>query len=251
MSLSSLLYTPLKEEENTLNGWHKSTIDYVLKHRSKICASIRGIAKSLGKILQRIDVDEIYQEILTYMYTCDDYDISKAYERSNTGNVVSLDGYIHSCIKCCVRRYICDIYKKQSNEISNISKDNDGKEISLFDTIKDDKAYVDEMNQYMYDLDDILRNYESERYAFGPDIYQIWYIRLQTLLHGKKDRYNDILKVLGISKKELIAVEGNAVSVMLSIAKAISLTDLDYAIKAFEKYTYSAKKIEKVIKSFQ
>ena len=52
MSLQSLVYNPLLEEETNLTGWSKSTIDYVIKNRLKIHTSIRGIAKSLNKILQ-------------------------------------------------------------------------------------------------------------------------------------------------------------------------------------------------------
>ena len=105
MSLSNLVYSPLKEEEKQLAGWSKATIDYVLNNKTKVQTSIRGIAKSLNKVLQKTDVDDAYMEILHYLYQSDDYNISKAYERSNNvGSIVSLDGYVHSCIKYCVIR---------------------------------------------------------------------------------------------------------------------------------------------------
>ena len=52
MRLSDISYSPLKEEEKSLTGWSKTTIDYVLKNKSKVKSSIRGISKNLNKVLQ-------------------------------------------------------------------------------------------------------------------------------------------------------------------------------------------------------
>ena len=87
-NLSELVYNPLMEEEKQLAGWSKSTIDYVLNHKTKVNAAIRGIGKSLNKILQKSDIEDIYMEVLDYLYTCDDYNISKACERSSNAGVV-------------------------------------------------------------------------------------------------------------------------------------------------------------------
>ena len=36
MSLSDYVYGPLKEEEKQFAGWSKSTIEYVLSHKTKV-----------------------------------------------------------------------------------------------------------------------------------------------------------------------------------------------------------------------
>lgn len=252
MSLQSLVYSPLMEEEKNLTGWSKSTIDYVLNNKNKIQTSIRGIAKSLNKILQKTDVEDVYMEILDYLYSCDDYNISKAYERSsNVGAIVSLEGYVHSCVKFCVIRYVTTGFNIEKGIVRESIKDDNGKELSLFDTIPDSngtKAYTD-MN---YNLEDVCRAYESQRYSFGPDIFQIWFIRLQTMVHNKQDRFRDILTVLGISKKEMTQIEkmNDSDGAMFSIARAVTLLGIEESLEVLREYTYSADRIEKVIELF-
>lgn len=251
MSLSNLVYSPLVEENKQVVGWSKSTIDYVLNHKTKVQNSIRGIAKSLNKIMQRADVEDVYIEILEYLYNSDDYNISKAYERaSNAGTIVSLEGYVHSCIKFCVIRYVTSTFNYEKNIVHETIKDEDGKELSLFDTIPDtrDNNFTD----FGYQLETICKAYESQRYQYGPDIFQLWFVRLQTIINDKNDRYKDILAVLGVSKKDISIIEEKADSdgAMVSIAKAVSLIGVDDAVEIIRNYTYSADKIQQVIELF-
>ena len=251
MRISDICYSPLKEDEESLTGWSKTTIDYIIKNKSKIKMSIRGIAKSLNKPLQTADVEDVYMELLKYMYKCDDYNVSKAYERSNTGGMVSLDGYIYICTKYCVKRYITQVYKKENNEVRERQTSEDGKEVSLYDTIKD-KHGEEPYSDIAYQLDTICKSFEHQRYTFGPDLFQIWYIRLQTMLSNKQDRYKDILSVLGVSKKEVsnIEKETSVDGAMTSIAKAVTLIGIENAIPVLRKYTYCANRIEEVIALF-
>lgn len=251
MSLSEIVYSPLKEESKQLTGWSKSTIEYVLSHKTKVQSSIRGIAKSLNKMMQKTDIEDVYMEILDYLYSSDDYNISKAYERSSSaGSIVSLEGYVHSCIKFCVIRYVTNSFNTEKNVIRDTIKDDDGKELSLFDTIPDtsDTKY----NDFGYQLDTICKAYESQRYEFGPDIFQVWFIRLQTMVNNKNDRYKEILSILGISKKDISIIEQKADTdgAMLSIAKAVTLIGVEEAIEVLRKYTYSANKIQEVVELF-
>lgn len=249
--LSTLVYSPLMEEEKQLAGWSKSTIDYVLAHKTKVTTVIRGIGKSLNKILQKSDIEDIYMEILDYLYTCDDYNISKACERSsNVGVIVSLEGYVHSCVKFCVIRYVTNMFNTEKSLVRDDIKDDEGKEMSLFDTIPDrkDTGY----NDFGYQLDTICKSFESQRYQYGPDIFQIWFIRLQTMICNKSDRYKDILTILGISKKDIANIEKEADydGAMVSIAKAITLIGVEEAVKIIRNYTYSADKIQRVVELF-
>jgi len=248
--LSEILYSPLKEEDRVLTGWSKSTVSYALNHKTKVYNTIGGIAKSLNKILQKHDLDDVYQEILNYLYTCDDYNISKACERSSNGSIVSLEGYVHSCIKYCVIRYVTKTFEDESHTVKEISKDEDGKELSIFDTIADTKD--NGFSDFYYDIETICKSFEAERYIFGPDIFQIWYIRLLTIVYKKEEKYEDILVILGISRKDManIQKESHYDGAMLSIAKAISITGVEQAVSVIEKYTYSANKIRRVVELF-
>lgn len=250
-NLSEILYYPLMEEEKQLAGWSKSTIDYVLNNKTKVSTAIRGIGKSLNKILQKADIEDIYMEILDYLYTCDDYNISKACERSsNAGVIVSLEGYVHSCIKYCVIRYVTNMFNTEKSLVRDCIKDEEGKELSLFDTIQDTRDIG--FDDFGYQLDSICKAFESNRYQYGPDLFQIWFIRLQTIICNKSERYVDILTILGISKKDIntIEKETNYDSAMISIAKAITLIDIEEAVEVIRKYTYSADKIQRVIELF-
>lgn len=247
MGLSSLVYSPLKEEKK-LTGWSKSTIDYIIAHKAKVEASIRGIAKSHNKMLPRSDIEDIYMDILNYLYSCDDYNVNKAYKRSSIeGVVVSLEGYVHSCIKYCVIRAITDKYHKEKDLAHNSITDKDGKEVSLIDTIPDAKDA--NIENFSYQLDTLCKSYESYRYYFGPDIFQIWFIRLQTMIYNKNSRYKDILTILGISKKDIAVIEreSNLDGIMTSIAKAITIIGVEKAAEVLKDYTYSADKIQQVI----
>jgi len=247
-SLSDLVYCSLKEEENNTVGWSKATIEYVVNHRSKVYTSIRGIAKSQGKMLPLADVEDIYSALIDYLYKTDDYNLEKAYSENN---IVSFEGYIYSCIKFCVIRYVTRMYKEEKTRIGESLTDDEGKEMSIFDTIPDNRCSTS-YNDFGYDLETICKMYESERYAFGTDIFMIWFIRLQTMVKNKQDRFKDILSVLGVSKKEISEVEQKTLldGAMLSIAKAVSLMDINDAIKVIQNYTYSYRKIKEVIEIF-
>ena len=62
-NLSEILYYPLMEEEKQLAGWSKSTIDYVLNNKTKVSTAIRGIGKSLNKILQKADIEDMCKHL--------------------------------------------------------------------------------------------------------------------------------------------------------------------------------------------
>lgn len=249
-SISRLIYSPLVEESQPVTGWSKATIEFVTSNKTKILNSIRGIGKSLNnRFLQKADIDDIYMEILQYLYTCDDYNIDKAYERSNNaGVVVSLEGYVHSCVKYCVLRYLTDKYKKEKPLVSESIKDKD--DVSIFDTIADkSKNGIDSSTELS--LRDICENSKSKRYTYGVDIYQIWFIRLKTMSLNKNDNYKDILDVLNISTKDISFVKkSDTDELMLSIAKAVTVIGVEEALDIIREYVYSAENIEKVIEEF-
>lgn len=246
MSIEMLLYCPPMEEEKVdVTGWNKETIEYVSKHKSKIHAQIRGIAKNTRKVIQTTDVEDIYSEVLMYLYNCDDYNISKAIERSHNNTMVTLDGYINVCIKFCVARYCIKLNKEEKETVHASISDEDGKELNILDNIADSKS-IDTMDMILYDLETVCRSCEAIRYKYGPDIYLVWFIRLLTLNKENKNLYKDILNILGISKKELLKVEKYAVEdeLMTTFARAIDISGVEESINIIRPYVFSARKIE-------
>lgn len=255
MDLEMLVYCPLMEDvSEDVTGWDKATIDYVSRNKSKVYNQIRGIAKTLRKKnLQATDIDDIYEEVLIYLYNCDDYNLSKAVERSSSGTIVSLEGYLNVCIKFCVMRYCTSMFKEEKEIIHEVvNPDSDDKELCLLDNIADVRS-SEHIETILYDLESICKSCEPLRYKYGPDIYLILYIRLLTLnCKDSPELYKDILNILGISKKELNAIEKLSVEdeLMTSFVKAIDITGVKRAIEIIRPYVYSAKRIEDTILAY-
>ncbi len=254
VELSKIVYSPLLEEPESKKGWNKQTIEYAMSHRTRLKRSIMGHAKSMNKILQPADIEDCFTEILMYLYSASDYDFSIATERGSEsiGNgVISLEAYVHSCVKFVTLRFVTEKIENDVNETSNTIHGDDGEEMSIFETIPDRRntGYED----LSYELDKICKYYESYRYKYEVDIFELWFVRLLTSKYGKKEMYNDILTVLGVERYIMLNLQKQAKfsQAMLDIAKAISICGVDEATSIIRNYTYSADKIEKVVQLYE
>ena len=255
MELTSVIYSPLKEDENQLAGWDKQTVDYIVKNRTALYKIIRTLGRAANRFLQTTDIDDIYMEVLEYAYKNDDYNITKAVELSNSDQVVSLTGYIHTFTRYIVLKYISDKYAEESKIISNEITDSNNDTVDIFDIIPDTR---DSANSEMLvmdklsELDTICKSCESKRYEYGLDIFQLWFIRLITMKHNKQDKYEAITESLGINKGELGSFQKKTHmdNIMLSIAKAVTILGVDNSIEVIRKYTYGAHRLEKVIQYY-
>lgn len=256
VKLSTLIYSPLMDIEENVSGWNKQTVDYALSHKTKVKKTIIHVAATKGKTLQRSDIDDCFANLMVYLYKVMDYDISIAAERSrdlfNEG-AITLEAYVLSCAKYVTIKYVTNKIKRDSKIVENTIRSLDNEEVSIFDTIADDKDIeLDLVNTVAYGLEDICKMYESQRYKYSIDIFELWFIRLLTNKYQKKNVYKDILEVLGIERWKIRELDKNTVhsGIMLDIAKAVSMCELDEAIEILRGYTYSADKIEKVIQLF-
>lgn len=252
-SLEQIIFTPLKDEEsNIVTGWLKETVNYAINNRSKVEKQIRSVARGLRKYnLQNSDMEDIYSDILLYLYNCDDYNINKAIQWSSTGAIVTLEGYLNVCIRFCVMRYCSQLNNYDREVVSESVCNDDDKEISLFDSVPDDKSEI-ALDYLMYDLETLCKSCEPVRYRFGPDtdIYLILYVRLLTSSEKHEDVYRTVLGILNISKKDISQIERYSEdSVMVAFAKAISITPIEKAISIIEKYVYSAVLVKKTVMS--
>lgn len=253
MELTTLAYAPIMEQEEEIPelNWDKSTIKYVLKNKSRIMSSIRSSVKNVYKsALGTMDIEDIYTEVIEYLYKCDDYNKEKAIgisEKNNSQTIISLEGYVGTCIKNCVKRYISTMYDREK-EIVRENRDDEGKEIKVLDTVADKKS-EDSYEEICYDVESSLKVLESKRYRYGADIFLVLFIRLITL--GKQHiNYRQILGILDISKKELTELEKKIQydEDVLNLLKAISMRETEIAIEQIRPYIYSYNLIDKAVK---
>lgn len=255
MGLEMLVYSPLMEEEESgsnVAGWEKETLEYVFSHRAKVYALIRRVARSIRRCrIQPTDVDDIYQEVITYLYKCDDYNICKAIERASNGTIVSLEGYIGKCIKFCVIRYCTEMYREEKEHVNPITNDDEGKELNILDNLADSES-MESIDSVIYDLRSICKSYESMRYRFGPDIYLVMYIRLLTLVQKKQHLYKELLNLMGITKKELSNIEKESCDeeILTTFVKAIKVCGIDKAIQIIRPYVFSSNFIDKAVSAY-
>lgn len=247
--LEQAMYSPLHESDVVdTKGWVKETVNYCIKHKRDVERQIRGLAKGFRKQqLQTADIEDIFSELMVYLYKCDDYNIEKAIERSSTGNIVSLEGYVNTCIKYAVIRYCNSMNTDDKNLVPEEIYDENGKEVSIFNTIPDESANIDD-GLDDYDLETLCRCYEPLRYRYGQDIYQIMYIRILTTFDRSGKVYDNTLSLLGISKRDLRGFDKDSEdSAIRVLAKAITLVSLEEATSILERYVYSAHSIREAI----
>lgn len=248
-NLEKIIYAPLMEEESDdVTGWDKDTVRYAEKNRSKIERQIRAAARGLRKTgLQAWDVEDIYGEVILYLHKCHDYDISRAIDRSSTGNIVSLEGYVNSCIRFVVLRYCSQMASHEKETVSDTVYDGEDKELSIFNTIPDPNSEID-IDNMACDFPTLCKSCEPLRYRFGPDIYLILYVRLLCHSDITGDIYKNTLNVLGISKKDLSHIDRSSEdAVIVSMVKAINSISQEEAVSTIEKYVYSANLIKQAV----
>lgn len=243
----------LVEEQPTVKGWDKSTVSFLLNHRNSINELIRKTAASrFGRELSEADVDDIFSESLLYFYSCDDYNICKAIDRSSTDNIVSLDGYIHSCVRYCVLRYLTNMWKDEKECISEEVLNENEDSVSLYDKAPSINR-ENSLDNVGIDLEQICKQYEGMRYYYGADLYLVWYIKLLTMKNNIPEKYGEIImQNAGISKHnaEVINSNNEESNPMIDIAKAVTIQGIEESIDVLQKYVYGSCKIKEVILSY-
>lgn len=242
MGYSFIIHSPLIENHDELEGWKKDTVEYATQNKGKVYAKIRGIAKNIhGKRLQSWEVDDIYSDVMMYMFKTDDYDT----ERAIVGDgIVSFESFISICIKYCVIRYCTNVWNERHNVVSNVVTTEDG-ELDLLDTVPNRMNMYDE-DAIMYDLAKLCESYEPYRYIRGIDIYQIWLIKILIMKYKKDSKYAQLLKILNINNGMSNSDIGED-SIMANLAKAINLAGTEKSIEILKNYVFGQESIERAI----
>lgn len=247
MEMQALVYHPLMEgEEEKKEGWNKETVEYVIDHKRHTMEIIRITARSISKgSICECDMEPLYSDLLMYLYQNADYNISKAINKENPCQILSLEGYISICIKFCIKKFVTDNYKKDKDTIRVYPVDSEGKESNPFESLQDEAANRS-YEEIMCSLEDSCKQFEHCRYRYGADLYQLVYVRLLTINYN--ELYKVILELLGVSKKDIGVLERQSLreDIVASIAQAISVEGIEPSIDIVGKYVYSAQSIKSI-----
>lgn len=239
-----LLYYPLIEEDTT-KGWNKDTIEYLSNNRSKVYDMIRKSMK--GHYGNKYDIDDIFGDLVEYMYRAEDYSLERATNHFSSASVIPIEGYINKSVENCVKRY----FQKYARYEGQIKRElpystEDGKELNILDTVPDNGA-SEKIDEIVYDIEDVCKSSESYRYVYGVDIYMLWFIRL--LLENKEsDIFNHVTSLLDCEIHKINKKDSGYL--MSSFAKAINTAGTQKSIGVIKQYVYSADKVEEVVKQF-
>lgn len=245
MGFEALVYYPFMEEETqNIKSWDKETIRYVIKNKSRVMKSIKSLAKSITKSnIQSVDAEDIYSEVLEYLYSCEDYSLCKAVDFGSNGTIISIDGYVHICIKNCVKRHITNAYRIEKPLVHGFNSAGDDRELDPFYNIEDESASR-VFDDIVYNLESFCKQYECYRYKYGIDIFMLLYVRLLTYEQGK-EIYHNILEILGINRREISVAEKISAyeDVFTTLSRCVAIIGVEKAIKIVSKYVYSADRI--------
>lgn len=171
--------------EKQTSSWDKLTIDYAIKHKSKIEEHIRKVKYCYG-----YEVDDIYEELIEYLHKGKDYEIG--YINTEDGTAMTLEGYVKMCVNNCIKRYFTNKYQ-EGNKIVNIHTIGDMENSNNIENIMDKETDLD-YEKIILDINSCLKALEYKRYKYGFDLYLLMFIRYITL--GNNELYNMACNIL-------------------------------------------------------
>lgn len=244
MSLPMLVYSPLKEDD-TKEGWDKSTIEYVRNNEKKVRKMISAVANRNNFKVQKIEADDILSELYSYFHSIEDYDIGRASENiENGGSAMSFESFVQKAVDNCTKRYISSRGKNDKQLVPNTYMDGD-EQVDIWERIADPKAEADVSEILESDLDMLCSQNEWQRYQLGCDIFKVFYITVLTNSLGRNDILKDILETIGETKQT--PGECDIPPLGQEIARQISSIGQDRAMDILENYVFSAEKVNMAV----
>lgn len=247
-TLSEIAYSPLKDEAPSIEGWDKATVTYAVSHKKWVEATIRTACKShtFGRrTLGKAEVEDIYSEVLNYLYRAKDYDLNCAQSQTDEGTFISLRSYVGKLIQAVTKRMLKIDKDNEDNLVRDVANE-DSDELCIIDTCPDLDS-VREMESSDLTLREICEGYEYLRYKNQADLFSVWYIRLKTQAAGKADKFSDILEAVGISKRHMDQLSKSQGNLMRAMALAVTNIEMEEAIAILREYTFAAKILDNAI----
>lgn len=249
-----LVYNPLMEDDDSQFGWDKETVTYTKENKEAIKKKIMLMGIKSNYKIQHIEADDIYEKLLLFFYSSQDYSLEKAYEQyDETERVSSFDNFINKCIGFCIKRYVSNRGEYEKQLVKNVVYDVSGNETSIFELIGDGSAEATLTGVLDDDFDSVCKQLLWRRYALGVDIFQVMFVKIISSIYNKPQAGDAVLEKLGGSRKavkELCEQESKNSDLMLSFAKHISNNNTADVIRILRKYVYGADIIERAIREY-
>lgn len=239
ISEPNLEYSPLIEDRNRFS-YRKKTVIWAINNESKV----RYVIKSTGKgKLRSYDIDDIYQDIICYLASAEDYDINKAIERRKSDHIATLQELTLHLAKNCTQRFMANQQKEYLNRV--IDNDNDGynpADIELL-TAKE-KTDIENLV-----IADVCMDNTEKRYIYGTDLYLYLYIKVICYINNiETSRLRVLTDELGIDSDKIEALQDvKATETIKEFARAIESSGYVESANELRKYVYSSDKIDKAI----
>ncbi len=243
-----LLYSPLCEGDNESEfpSWDKETVKYATEHKNHLLHYIEStcnIKSSSKRKTNKDDYDDIYEDLIIFLYNHRDYSEELAYNREK-GSLIDVKSYVEIMTGYMCQTFLQNEGKRNRNKVEQIQVVGD-EEVNILDNTKDDKRDI-KIEDFI-SLRDILQQNLCNRYFNNVDIYLVWYVRISTEDDGI---YNKVLNVLNINKNSIKTKhksENKLNELMKSIAKAVSIEGIDAAKETLREYVYTYNDIDRLI----
>lgn len=182
-------------------------------------------------IIDKNDADDIFQDALIML------------SRRNEEKMDEIKlSYVYGCIGFIIKRYRHK-KKTESNYVKYLIN-----EESLYgdneEVYEDGELMVSQINLQYEDLDSILSELESSRYAYGYDIFELVYLKY---LIKDREQFETLLKILGDGKKDMMKVYANMIKSPEVTAMLHALESVENAEELLEKYVYGSKDIKRLL----
>lgn len=219
------------EGELSSNRWDKLTVKFALEAKPKLMALINKKLLRYG-LAGQIEANEIYQELLLYLKSTKDYDLTYK---------CTLEAYVVVCLKNIIKRAVTSYYKYTSMLVYNVVYDE--KELSILDSIPDERYMPDYVDVY-----EDVKSAECLRYKYGVDIPLLVYLRF---LCDDDETYRGLVELLlgikYVSEFRALEKKLRQDEVFIAFISALSNLDKQDALRALKKIVYGAESIERAL----
>lgn len=223
------------EGENSSHSWDRLTVNFAIEIKPKLLALINKELMKWG-LAGRIEASEVYQELLLYLASTEDFDAARG-----RGN---LESYVVICLKNIIKRAVSSYYKYVSQLVYDMVCDDE--ELSAIDLVPDDGKMPDYIN-----IEDEVRSAECLRYKYGVDIPLLVYLRF---LCDDDETYRGLVELLlgikYVSEFRALEKKLRQDEVFIAFVTALSSLSKEEALVALEGIVYGAKSIKEAVKGF-
>lgn len=246
MTVLSTILFDLKEDEESTASWDKETVRYMLSNRRGVESIIRSTIKK--NRLQRVDVEDVFQDLLMDMYKKEDFN---EYMEDGIKNIFR---FIAKRLEFIMHRYTSEYYEEEKHRVDNVVKYEDDEELTLLDTVAADNTAEKELiNRIEYeDISSFIEAVEHKRHIFGFDLFQVLYIYLKLHTSGvKEDDIWNFISVITKIERKIIKDSYSAVMADNNIRNAITamvMTSVEDGINVIGEYIYGRTQLDKTLK---